>query len=89
MSTKERLSRLASEPVKVECPICRHRQWLSTRSGRCDQCGSEITLFEDRESATSTLEELSGQGRLAYLRDVADGVFAVIANRGFRAPERR
>jgi DNA-directed RNA polymerase subunit RPC12/RpoP len=77
-------ARLVREPAKVECPICRHRQWLSAPQGRCDQCGSEITLFDDREEADRSLKGLIQEGRVAYLRELPDGLYAVIANRAFR-----
>lgn len=77
-------ARLARERAQVECAICRHRQWLAAPQGRCDQCGSEIALFEDREAADRALDELTAQGRVAFLRELAGGLYAVIANRVFR-----
>lgn len=84
--------RLAREPVLVECPICRHRQPVAESSGRCDQCGSEIEVFDDRAAAREALDALVEEGRVAYLREVRGpggpaGLFAVVANRGFRKPE--
>jgi hypothetical protein len=77
-------ARLAREPAEVECAICRHRQWLAAPHGRCDQCGSEIALFEDREAADLSLDDLTAQGQVAFLRELAGGLYAVIANRVFR-----
>ena len=77
-------ARLAREPAQVECAICRHRQWLSAPQGRCDQCGSEITLFERRDEAERSLEALVREGRVAYLRETPGGLYAVVANRLFR-----
>jgi len=76
--------RLRHDPAKVECPICRHRQWTTTRTTRCDQCGSEIRLYGEREEAERQLETLSEDGDVAYLTELSDGVFAVIANRRFK-----
>jgi hypothetical protein len=82
--------RLGREPAEVECPICRHRQYLGAATGRCDQCGSEIEIVEDRGTAEQRLDELSNEGRVAYLRELqrpasARGLFAVVANRRFRS----
>lgn len=82
MSSEDLERRLEQEPVQVECPICRHRQWLHASSGRCGQCGSEIALFGQREPAESALAELVAGGRVAYLVR-AGGLHAVIANRSF------
>lgn len=75
--------RLAREPARVECPICRHRQWLSGSIGRCEQCGSEIELFESREEAAGALEELTREGRVAFQVEAGKGLFGVVANRKF------
>lgn len=75
-------ARLEREAVPVECPICRHRQWLSAMSGRCDQCGSGIGLFERRDDAQAAMEELQSKGRVGYLVPGA-GFFAVVSNRTF------
>jgi DNA-directed RNA polymerase subunit RPC12/RpoP len=83
MSPDDVKARLAREAAKVECPICRHRQWLSAPVGRCDQCGSEIILFDVREDAERSLEGFIREGRVAYLRELAGGLYAVIANRAF------
>jgi len=83
MSPESLESRLDRQATKVECPICRHRQWLSAPRGRCDQCGSEIALYEDREAAARAHDELAGEGRLVYLAETSDGLYAVIANRAF------
>jgi DNA-directed RNA polymerase subunit RPC12/RpoP len=83
MSESGPKGRSTSEPVGVECPICRHRQWLSSTLGRCDQCSSEIELFEDRDEALAVLERLSDQGRVAFLVEPGHGLFAVVANRTF------
>lgn len=83
MSQETLQDRLARQPAKVECPICRHRQWLSAPRGRCDQCGSEIALFEDRAEAARAMEAFVAGGRLAYLVDAEGGLFAVVANRAF------
>jgi hypothetical protein len=74
--------RLEREAVPVECPICRHRQWLSTTDGRCDQCGSVIELFERRDDARAALEGLQAAGRTGYLVP-GPGFFAVVTNRAF------
>ena len=84
MASERLTQRLARERLKVECPICRHRQWLSASEERCDQCGSEISLYEDREAAQRALDAMTAEGRVAFLRDVAGDLFAVIANRTFR-----
>lgn len=84
MTSDSLKARLAREPAQVECAICRHRQWLAAPQGRCDQCGSEIALFEDREAADLSLDDLTAQGRVAFLRELANGLYAVIANRVFR-----
>ncbi len=83
MSAEDLKERIARARAKVECPICRHRQWLAEPEGRCDQCGSEITVFETHEDADRALAELTEQGRLAYLRELGAGLFAVSANRAF------
>lgn len=79
--------RLEQEPVKVECPLCRHRQWLDATPGRCDQCGSEIEVFADRRAAKAALDDLRDQGRIAYRIEVSggpgEGLWAVVANRRF------
>ena len=77
-------ARLVREPAQVECAICRHRQWLAAPRSRCDHCGSEISLFEDREAADLSLDDLTAQGRVAFLSELAGGLYAVIANRVFR-----
>lgn len=77
-------ARLRHSPVTVECPICRHRQRVAAAEERCDQCGSEITLFESREAGRRVLEASLDDGRVAYLRDIPGGLFVVIANRSFR-----
>lgn len=91
MTDEERLdARLEREPVEVECPICRHGQRLGSASGRCDQCGSEISLYRDRPEASRALDALVDEGRVAYLTEVgprAGGpLWAVVANRAFRRP---
>ena len=78
--------RLEREPEKVECPLCRHRQWFAVATGRCDQCGSEVRLFAESETARRELAALSDAGRLAYLAETDGGLFAVIANRTFGRP---
>ena len=83
MSVEELSARVERDPVRVECPICRHRQWLRSATGRCDQCGSEIALYASRSSAEEALEALVGNGRLAYLTEPAPDLWAVIANRAF------
>ena len=82
--------RLGREPAEVECPICRHRQYVGATVGRCDQCGSEIEIVGDREAALRRLDALSGEGRVAFLQELqrpasARGLFAVVANRRFRS----
>lgn len=84
MPSDELTDRLRRNPVKIECPICRHRQWLGASEGRCDQCGSEIALYADRASAEERLDALVAEGRVAYLHVAPKGLFAVIANRSFR-----
>lgn len=86
--TEDLNRRLAEEPVKVECPLCRHRQWLDATPGRCDQCGSEIEIFGDRADAEEALAGLHEEGRVAYRIDVSGGIgrpglWAVVANRRF------
>lgn len=87
MSQREVNERLQHETVKVECPICRHRQWLNVTPGRCDQCGSEITVYGERGEAQEALDDLVGQGRVAYMQEPVRGLFAVIANRAFGRSE--
>lgn len=79
--------RLDREPVDVECPLCRHRQWLDATPGRCDQCGSEIVVFDDREAARSAVDALHDEGRVAYRLEPRPGLWAVVANRSFRRRE--
>lgn len=76
--------RLEREAAPVECPICRHRQWLSATVGRCDQCGSGIELFELRDDARAALDGLQAVGRTSYLVP-GPGFFAVVSNRTFGA----
>jgi Zn finger protein HypA/HybF involved in hydrogenase expression len=78
-------SRLEREPAPVECLICRHRQWLSTTSGRCDQCGSGIELFERRDDAQAALDRIQADGRIGYLVP-GPRFFAVVSNRTFGGP---
>ena len=81
-------TRLDREPAKVECPLCRHGQWIDATPARCDQCGSEIALFADRDGARSALEELQDEGRVAYRMEVPGrDLWAVVANRSFRRSE--
>ena len=75
-------ARLEREAVAVECLICRHRQWLSGMSGRCDQCGSGIELFERRDDAQAVVEKLRADGRIGFLVP-GEGFFAVVSNRTF------
>ncbi|HUP21091.1 MAG TPA: hypothetical protein VM778_14235 [Gemmatimonadota bacterium] len=80
--------RLAREPAEVECSICRHRQYVSAATGRCDQCGSGIEVVAGREAGLQRMEALSSEGRAAYLVEVrrpvsARGLYAVVANRRF------
>lgn len=87
-------ARLESDPVQVECPICRHRQWLDSAEGRCDQCGSEIEIHSDRESARAALDALLEEGRVAYLNAVSGSgprpeLWVVVANRAFGSPRKR
>lgn len=85
--------RLAEEPAKVECPLCRHRQWMDATPGRCDQCGSEIEVFDDRAAADEALAGLHEDGRVAYRIEVSSGIggrddlWAVVANRRFPRPK--
>ena len=83
MSDEGLSARLDREPAQVECKICRHRQWLSAATGRCDQCSSDIELFESREAAATALDQLSREGRVAFLVDAGKGLFGVVANRKF------
>lgn len=86
--TDELNERLDRQPVQVECPLCRHRQWLDATPGRCDQCGSEIEVFDDREAARAALEALHEEGRVAYRMEITrPGLWAVVANRSFRRHE--
>lgn len=83
--------RLAREPVEAECPICRHRNYLSAAAGRCGQCGSEIQVLPDRAAAAERLDALTAEGRAAYLSEIrrpasARGLWAVVANRRFDGP---
>jgi ribosomal protein S27E len=84
MPSEDLIARLAREPVRVECPICRHRQNLAAPEGRCDQCGSELAIFTGREAAQRKLDELIADGRVAYLSELQNDLFAVVANRSFR-----
>jgi hypothetical protein len=86
MRGDELSSRLEREPAKVECAICRHRQWFGTTAGRCEQCGSEVTLYADRAPAKEALDTLVSAGRVAFLSEAEGGLFAVIANRAFSRP---
>ncbi|MGH7558209.1 MAG: hypothetical protein ACREMD_10630 [Gemmatimonadota bacterium] len=82
--TDEKLSaRLERDPVRVECPICRHRQRVGSTTSRCDHCGSEITVHGSRSVAEEALEDLVSNGRLAYLTEPVPDLWAVIANRSF------
>lgn len=85
MDQQDLNERLRHDPAKVECPICRHRQWTTSARARCDQCGSEIHLFDDRSEAEAALESLSEGDRVAYLTELADEIFAVVANRTFES----
>lgn len=84
MPSDDLTARLRRDPVTVECPICRHRQRVAAAEERCDQCGSEIVLYESREAARRALDGWVDEGRVAYLREIAEDLFAVIANRAFR-----
>lgn len=85
MTNEDLETRLERDPIKVECPLCRHRQWLDASPGRCDQCGSEIEVFADRDAARSALDELHDAGRVAYRMEIPGGdLWAVVANRSFR-----
>jgi hypothetical protein len=77
---------LSSEPVLIDCPICRHREHMGSQTGRCGQCGSEISLFDSSESAEQALNALVDSGRVAYLRKAPNKIYAVIANRSFSRP---
>ena len=83
MPIEELTDRLTRQPVHIECPICRHSQRLSATVGRCDQCGSEFSVFPDRERAQEQLDGLIATGRVAYLREAAGGLFVLVANRSF------
>jgi hypothetical protein len=83
MPSKELTARLAREPAQVECPICRHRQRVAAVDGRCDQCGSEFTIFPDRETAQSRLDAMIAEGRVAFLRELPGDLFVLVANRAF------
>ena len=83
MTDDELSLRLERDPVRVECPICRHRQRVGSTAGRCDQCGSEIRMYASRSAAEEALEGLVSHGRLAYVAEAARDVWAVIANRAF------
>ena len=88
MTNEDLEARLDREPVKVECPLCRHRQWLDATPARCDQCGSEIEVHADRDAARSAVEELHERGRVAYRMEIRGaGLWAVVANRSFRRPD--
>lgn len=78
--------RLSSEPVLIDCPICRHREEMESLAGRCGQCGSEISLFDDSASAEQALDALTESGRVAYLRKAGKNIYAIIANRSFSHP---
>ena len=78
--------RLASEPILIDCPICRHREQMESQTGRCGQCGSEISLFDSSESAKEALNALVDSGRVAYMRKAGNKIYAVIANRSFSRP---
>jgi hypothetical protein len=83
MPSEALTARLAREPVQVECPICRHRQQLAAARGRCDQCGSEFSIFPDRETAQSELDAMITDGRVAFLRELPGDLFVLVANRSF------
>ncbi len=78
--------RLSSEPILIDCPICRHREPMDAPTGHCGQCGSDIALFDDSESARRALDELLEGGRVAYMRKAPKKIYAVIANRSFSHP---
>lgn len=78
--------RLSSEPILVDCPICRHREQMDAPTGHCGQCGSDITLFDDSDAAKQALDALLDSGRVAYLRKAPKKIYAVIANRSFSRP---
>ncbi|MDX1660517.1 MAG: hypothetical protein R3326_01890 [Gemmatimonadota bacterium] len=85
MTNEELETRLEREPVRVECPLCRHGQWLDATPSRCDQCGSEIEVFAERDAARSALASLQDEGRVAYRLEIpGTELWAVIANRSFR-----
>lgn len=86
MPTDSLSDRLASEPVLIDCPICRHREQMESQTGRCGQCGSEISLFESALPAEQALSALVESGRVAYLRKAGKKIYAVIANRSFSRP---
>ncbi|CAN5322381.1 hypothetical protein BH18GEM1_BH18GEM1_12210 [soil metagenome] len=86
MASDDLSSRLERDPAKVECSICRHRQWFGATTGRCEQCGSEITLYANRGPAREALVGLVDAGRVAYVTETDRGLFAVIANRSFQRP---
>jgi transcription initiation factor IIE alpha subunit len=78
--------RLASEPILIDCPICRHREQMESQTGRCGQCGSEISLFDSAVPAEESLNKLVDSGRVAYMRKADKRIYAVIANRSFSRP---
>lgn len=83
MPDEELRARIERDPVRVECPICRHRQRVGSIASRCDQCGSEIALYGSRAEAEEALDALVTDGRLAYVTEAATDLWAVIANRAF------
>ena len=83
MRDEELSARLEREPVRVECPICRHRQRVGSASSRCDQCGSEIWVYGSRAAAEEALGGLVSDGRLAYVTEPGGNIWAVVANRTF------
>lgn len=87
MPADDLTARLAREPERLVCPLCRHRLTLPAPAGRCEQCGSEVHLYDDRQAARAALEALTGAGRVAYLTETERGLFAVTANRSFRSAD--
>jgi len=61
VSRYHRLSRIASEPIEVECPDCMYeiQVWLRDTEAECMSCGSEFSV--DRATDGVSLEPMRGE----------------------------